>query len=62
MTAGDQPGHGWTTVLRRQASPHPHQVKISQPCSPTPSRDQVHLKVEFEIEDDGTELEIELTW
>jgi amphi-Trp domain-containing protein len=24
--------------------------------------DQVHLKVEFEIEDDGTELEIELTW
>ncbi len=24
--------------------------------------DQVHLKVEFEIGDDGTELEIELTW
>ena len=24
--------------------------------------DQVNLKVEFEIEDDGTELEIELTW
>jgi amphi-Trp domain-containing protein len=24
--------------------------------------DQVALKVEFEIEDDGTELEIELTW
>ena len=24
--------------------------------------DQVRLKVEFEIEDDGTELEIELTW
>ena len=24
--------------------------------------DQVHLKVEFEIEDDGSELEIELTW
>jgi len=24
--------------------------------------DQVHLKVEFEIEYDGTELEIELTW
>jgi amphi-Trp domain-containing protein len=24
--------------------------------------DQVHLNVEFEIEDDGTELEIELTW
>jgi amphi-Trp domain-containing protein len=24
--------------------------------------DQVKLKVEFEIEDDGTELEIELTW
>jgi amphi-Trp domain-containing protein len=24
--------------------------------------DQVHLKVEFEIEDDGAELEIELTW
>jgi amphi-Trp domain-containing protein len=24
--------------------------------------DQVHLKVEFEIKDDGTELEIELTW
>jgi amphi-Trp domain-containing protein len=24
--------------------------------------DQVLLKVEFEIEDDGTELEIELTW
>jgi amphi-Trp domain-containing protein len=24
--------------------------------------DQVQLKVEFEIEDDGTELEIELTW
>jgi len=23
---------------------------------------QVHLKVEFEIKDDGTELEIELTW
>ena len=24
--------------------------------------DEVHLKVEFEIGDDGTELEIELTW
>jgi amphi-Trp domain-containing protein len=24
--------------------------------------DQVNLKVEFEIEDDGAELEIELTW
>ena len=24
--------------------------------------DEVHLKVEFEVEDDGTELEIELTW
>jgi len=24
--------------------------------------DQVNLKVEFEIEDNGTELEIELTW
>ena len=24
--------------------------------------DQVHLKVEFEVEDDGTELEIELPW
>jgi len=24
--------------------------------------DQVDLKVEFEIEDGGTELEIELTW
>jgi amphi-Trp domain-containing protein len=24
--------------------------------------DQVNLKVEFEIDDDGTELEIELTW
>ena len=24
--------------------------------------DKVNLKVEFEIEDDGTELEIELTW
>ena len=24
--------------------------------------DQVNLKVEFEIKDDGTELEIELTW
>jgi amphi-Trp domain-containing protein len=24
--------------------------------------DQVKLKVEFEMEDDGTELEIELTW
>jgi amphi-Trp domain-containing protein len=24
--------------------------------------DQVNLKVEFEIENDGTELEIELTW
>ena len=24
--------------------------------------DQVNLKVEFESEDDGTELEIELTW
>jgi amphi-Trp domain-containing protein len=23
---------------------------------------EVHLKVEFEVEDDGTELEIELTW
>jgi amphi-Trp domain-containing protein len=27
-----------------------------------PVPDQVNLKVEFEIEDDGTELEIELTW
>jgi amphi-Trp domain-containing protein len=25
-------------------------------------RDQVDLKVEFEVEDNGTELEIELTW
>ncbi len=24
--------------------------------------DRVHLKVEFEVEDDGTEFEIELTW
>jgi len=24
--------------------------------------DQVHLKVEFEIEEDGSEFEIELTW
>lgn len=24
--------------------------------------DQVNMKVEFEVEDDGTELEIELTW
>jgi len=24
--------------------------------------DRVNLKVEFEIDDDGTELEIELTW
>jgi hypothetical protein len=24
--------------------------------------DQVYPKAEFEIEDDGTELEIELTW
>ena len=24
--------------------------------------DQVHLKIEFEIEDDGAEFEIELTW
>jgi amphi-Trp domain-containing protein len=24
--------------------------------------DRVNLKVEFEIEDDGTELEVELTW
>jgi amphi-Trp domain-containing protein len=24
--------------------------------------DQVHLKIEFEIEDDGSEFEIELTW
>lgn len=24
--------------------------------------DHVNLKVEFEVEDDGTELEIELTW
>ncbi len=24
--------------------------------------DQVNLKVEFEVQDDGTELEIELTW
>jgi amphi-Trp domain-containing protein len=23
---------------------------------------EVHLKVEFEVEDDGTEFEIELTW
>ena len=27
-----------------------------------PVPDQVNLKVEFEIEDDGSELEIELTW
>ena len=27
-----------------------------------PVPDQVHLEVEFEIEDDGSELEIELTW
>ena len=27
-----------------------------------PVPDQVHLKVEFEIEDDGSELEIELIW
>jgi hypothetical protein len=33
-------------------------ISGSWPTSP----DQVHLKVEFEIEDDGTELEIELTW
>ena len=24
--------------------------------------DQVHLKVEFEIEDDGTELEVQSPW
>ena len=24
--------------------------------------EEVHVKVEFEIEDDGTELEIELSW
>ena len=24
--------------------------------------DEVHLKIEFEIEDDGSEFEIELTW
>ena len=24
--------------------------------------DEVELKIEFEVEDDGTELEIELTW
>ena len=24
--------------------------------------DQVHLKIEFEVEDDGAEFEIELTW
>lgn len=24
--------------------------------------DQVHMKVEFEVEDDGVEFEIELTW
>jgi amphi-Trp domain-containing protein len=24
--------------------------------------DEVHLKVEFEIDDDGSELELELTW
>jgi amphi-Trp domain-containing protein len=24
--------------------------------------DEVHLKIEFEVEDDGTEFEIELTW
>jgi len=24
--------------------------------------DEINLKVEFEVEDDGTELEIELTW
>jgi len=27
-----------------------------------PVPDDVHLKVEFEVEDDGVELEIELTW
>ena len=27
-----------------------------------PVPDQVNLKIEFEIEDDGTEFEIELTW
>jgi amphi-Trp domain-containing protein len=24
--------------------------------------DQVHLKIEFEIEDEGSEFEVELTW
>jgi amphi-Trp domain-containing protein len=24
--------------------------------------DEVHLKVEFEVEEDGSELELELTW
>ncbi|MFL5780490.1 MAG: amphi-Trp domain-containing protein [Thermoleophilaceae bacterium] len=24
--------------------------------------DEVHMKVEFEVEEDGTEFEIELTW
>ena len=24
--------------------------------------DQVHLKIEFEVEEDGSEFEIELTW
>ena len=24
--------------------------------------DEVHLKIEFEVEDDGAEFEIELTW
>ena len=24
--------------------------------------DEVHLKIEFEVEDDGSEFEIELTW
>ena len=24
--------------------------------------DEVHLKIEFEVEDDGSEFEVELTW
>ena len=38
------------------------ELKEKTVLSVAPVPDQVHLKVEFEIEDDGSELEIELTW
>ena len=38
------------------------ELKEKTVLSVAPVPDQVHLKVEFEIEDVGSELEIELTW